>query len=141
MRASLPAALVMHGGTLVCEPQAASDLRPSPAAAAPPRRCDRPGDLDTTPGDAYLLERRGAATVIEARVGGQPHRLALAGGEAVYRGPRVRVYWRVEDWTVSSAEPVGQVAEGERIDLGVCATLIALAAEAPPAQAPTPAPG
>jgi hypothetical protein len=127
MRASLPAALVMHGGALVCEPKAATDLRPQAPKAAPPARWQGPGSLESAPGDAYLLKRRDGATVVEARIGGQAHRLAMAGGEAVYRGPRVRVYWRVEDWTISSAEPVGEMAEGERIDLGACAALIALA--------------
>jgi len=125
----LPAALVARGDTLVPEPGAAPDPGPPRPPHPRPARCATPADLESPAGDAYCAQRRDGALVIEARLGGQRHRLAVMGGEAVYRGPRVRAYWKVEGWVLTSAEPAAELAEGERIDLSPCAVLVALAEE------------
>ncbi|HVP39018.1 MAG TPA: hypothetical protein VMS93_07525 [Candidatus Saccharimonadales bacterium] len=122
---TFPACLVMRGGELTPGPGAAP--RPRPGAL---RRCASDEELRAAPGDACRLCREAGALVIRARIGGQAHRLAVTGGEAVYRGPRVRAYWKADGWTLTSAEPAAELAEGERIDLSPCAALIAEAMRA-----------
>ena len=125
--ATLPAALVMRGGALTAEPGATVDPHDPALEHLRPRKWTDPDGFEAAPGDVYRAGRRADALVLEARLGGQNHRLAVVGGEAVYRGPRVRAYWKVEGWILASVEPAGELAEGERVDLTPCAVLIALA--------------
>jgi len=121
---SFPAFLVMRGGQLV-------PGEPAPGAAGaeapPPARCASAEELERAAGDAVWVQRKEDALVLVARLDGRPHRLAVVAGEAVYRGPQVRAYWKVDGWVLTSTEPVGELAEGERVDLGPCARLMALA--------------
>ncbi|MBI5837988.1 MAG: putative selenate reductase subunit YgfK [Candidatus Eisenbacteria bacterium] len=145
-----PGELAMRGGALVPADCAAFEARQRVQIAHVADFCNRCGNCTTfcpTRGepwrakpsfwldvagfecagdDAYRAERSGEAVVLEAKIGGGRHRLAVSGNEAVYRGPKVRAFWRVEGWKLVSAEPVGILAEGERVDLLPCATLIAL---------------
>ncbi len=88
-------------------------------------------------GDAFRLERQDGAVVLSARLGGKVHRLERRGGTAEYRSEQVRVRLAAEPWAVLGFEPAGALAEGERVDLTPCATLVALLG-AEPALPPAP---
>ncbi|HET6411042.1 MAG TPA: putative selenate reductase subunit YgfK [Anaeromyxobacter sp.] len=82
-------------------------------------------------GDAFRLERDGDLVALSARVAGQSHRLLVRGGRAEYRSDRVRASLSALPWAVVECEPLGPLREGDRLDLGTCATLIALLAAEP----------
>lgn len=101
-----------------------------PAAGAPWRdkpRCHLdPEGFAAARGDAFRFVREGDGVLrLEARLGGRLHQLRRADGWAEYRGPQVRARWRPETWELLEARPL-ELAEGERVDLGPCATLLVL---------------
>jgi putative selenate reductase len=91
-------------------------------------------------GDAFRLERQDGTVIVSARLGGRLHRLERRDGTAEYRSEQVRVRLSADPWAVLGWEPLGTLAEGERVDLSACATLVALLG-AEPALPPAPPPG
>ena len=73
---------------------------------------------------------------------GRSHRLERRDGVAEYRSEQVRARLSAGPWTVVECEPAGPLADGERVDLSTCATLIALLEAEPalPASRSTPRP-
>jgi hypothetical protein len=98
-------------------------------------------------GDAYRMERDGGAVLITARLSGRSHRLECKDGQAEYRSDQVVAHFArdgAQGWKLVGAEAAGTLADGERVDLDTCATLIALLAAEPVlpvglSQAPAPA--
>jgi putative selenate reductase len=82
-------------------------------------------------GDAFRLTRAGEAVTLSARVDGRTHRLERRGVVAEYRSEKVHARLSADGWTVTDCRPAGPLAEGERVDLSTCATLIALLAAEP----------
>lgn len=86
---------------------------------------DREG-FEESKGDAIRFDRSGGALRIEARLGGQRHRLECRNGIVEYRSATVvarldRGSLRLLEW-----EAAGPLDEGDTVDLSPCATLIAL---------------
>ena len=77
-------------------------------------------------GDAYRLERRDGAVVLSARLAGRLHRLQSGGGIAEYRSGEVTARFATDGWRLLDCQPGPGLAEGKRIDLSTCATLIVL---------------
>ncbi len=90
---------------------------------------DRQG-YEEARGDAFRMERRDGALVVEARIRGRTHRLERRADVAEYRSDRVAVRFHPYTWDVlghaAIATGVGSPAEGEAIDLSACALLIGL---------------
>lgn len=80
--------------------------------------------------DAFRMERLNGALVVEAKIGGRPHRLERRADVAEYRSDRVVVRFHPESWEVlghaAVATGVGSPDEGEVLDLSVCGLLIGL---------------
>ncbi len=77
-------------------------------------------------GDAFRMTRSGGAVVLEARIAGRTHRLERHASLAEYRSDALRVVLEPGGWHVLDVRLEGEPAEGEALDLGACALLIAL---------------
>lgn len=77
-------------------------------------------------GDAFRMTRDGDALVLDARVAGRAHRLEHHGALAEYRSESIRVVLEPAGWHVLDVRLEAGAAEGERLDLGTCALLVAL---------------
>ncbi|HLO66231.1 MAG TPA: putative selenate reductase subunit YgfK [Holophaga sp.] len=101
-----------------------------PAAGAPykdkPKFWIDPEGYREAKGDAFRFEPLEGGVALRARLGGVEHALDVAHGVAEYRTDRVLARFKAPGWTFLGAEPRGVLAEGDRIDLGPCATLLAL---------------
>lgn len=76
--------------------------------------------------DCFHMARKDGVLLLEAKRNGQHVRLACQGSQADYTDGRVHVRLRREGWELLDARPTAKLGEGERIDLGPCAELIAL---------------
>jgi putative selenate reductase len=98
-------------------------------------------------GDAYRMERDGGSLVVSARLSGRSHRLESRDGGAEYRSDQVVARFArdgAQGWKLLGVEAAGPLADGERVDLDPCGTLLALLAAEPVLpvglqQAPAPA--
>ena len=101
-----------------------------PAAGAPykdkPRFWIDAEGFREAKGDAFRLTRGPGGLVIEARLAGRNHRLEIQGGQAEYRSSEVLARLTSGTWRVDSVEALSHLPEGTLVDLGPCATLIAL---------------
>lgn len=88
-------------------------------------------------GDAFRMTRAGDAVAIEARIAGRTHRLERKGSVAEYVSDALRATLDAATWKVTEARAGAAAAEGDRLDLGTCALLIALL-HAEPALPPLP---
>jgi len=86
---------------------------------------DREGFLEAKD-DAFRMERGGAGLVLEARLAGKSHRLAVGPVETLYQSGQVSARLRSGTWEVTGWEVRGKLAEGTEVDLSPCATLIVL---------------
>jgi putative selenate reductase len=101
-----------------------------PTAGAPYRDkprfwIDREG-FQEAKGDAFRMERGPQGLVLEARLGGKDHRLAVGAEETEYRSGQVRARFRTGTGAFTGCEVQGNLAEGTRVDLSPCATLMVL---------------
>lgn len=76
--------------------------------------------------DAFRLERAGGLVAIQAKLGGRTHRLEQRAEVAEYRSEKLVVRLRPGTWEVLGWQPVGDLIEGEVLDLTTCAALIVL---------------
>jgi putative selenate reductase len=101
-----------------------------PTAGAPyrdkPRFWIDPEGYREATGDAFRLERGPEGLVLEARLEGREHRLAVDREGAEYRNGQVRARFSAEPWRLASWEAEGDLAEGTRVDLSTCGTLLVL---------------
>jgi putative selenate reductase len=88
-------------------------------------------------GDAFHMSRTDDSVVIEARIGGRPHRLERHASLAEYRSDALRVVLDPGAWRVLDVRLEGVRPEGETLDLSACALLAALL-RAEPALPPLP---
>jgi putative selenate reductase len=106
-----------------------------PTAGAPyrskPRLWIDPAGYEEAKGDAFRMQRRDGVLSIEAKIGGQTHRLERRAEVAEYRSQRIVARFEPTSWRLLGVEPTGAWTEGEAIDLSPCATLIALLAAEP----------
>jgi putative selenate reductase len=86
---------------------------------------DREGFEETT-GDVFRMERSGGTLVLEARLGGERHRLACLDSILEYRSETVLARLDRQSFRLLECEAVGPVQEGATADLSPCATLLAL---------------
>jgi len=86
---------------------------------------DREG-YDEAAGDVFRMERGAAGLVLEARLGGASQRLEVGPAETRYRAGRFSALLRSGSWEFLSWRVEGNLAEGTRIDLTPCATLLVL---------------
>ena len=77
-------------------------------------------------GDAFRMTRSGETVAIDARIGGRAHRLERRDGVAEYRSDLLRATLDADTWKVVDARAERNAAEGDVLDLGTCALLIAL---------------
>ncbi len=77
-------------------------------------------------GDAFRMTRSGGGVAIDARIAGHVHRLGVKDGFAEYLSDVLRVTLQASRWTVVDARAERNAAEGDVLDLGTCALLIAL---------------
>jgi hypothetical protein len=77
------------------------------------------------------MQRTDGGLSIEAKIGGQTHRLERRAEVAEYRSERLVARFDPASWTLLGVEPTRTLTEGEAIDLSPCATLIALLAAEP----------
>jgi putative selenate reductase len=102
-----------------------------PTAGAPykdkPRFWMDPEGFREATGDAFRLERGRSGLTVEARLGGQSHRLVLDGDRAEYQGGQVRATLAGSPWRITAWEATGVLPEGTPVDLAPCATLLVLA--------------
>jgi putative selenate reductase len=101
-----------------------------PAAGAPykdkPRFWIDPEGYREAKGDVFQFHHLPAGLTIEAKLGGKPYRLTLAGDHAEYLSEQVTVRLRTGDWALLAWEANGVLPEGSAVDLTPCGTLIAL---------------
>jgi putative selenate reductase len=106
-----------------------------PTAGAPYRSKPRfwidPAGYEEAKGDAFRMQRTDGGLTIEAKIDGQTHRLERRAEVAEYRSERLVARFEPTSWALLGVEPTGTWTEGEAIDLGPCATLIALLAAEP----------
>lgn len=101
-----------------------------PTAGAPFR--DKPrffldrSAYETAPFNAFYAEQQNGTTRLEARVDGQVHVLERTGEALVYRGPQVEVRWDARSKAFVEAEAATALADGQQIDMRVCADMMAL---------------
>jgi putative selenate reductase len=86
---------------------------------------DREG-FEESEGDVFRIDRSSGALLIEARLGGQRHRLECRDGILEYRSAVVVARLDRRSFQVLECERVGPLGEGETVDLSPCGTLIAL---------------
>ena len=86
---------------------------------------DREGFLEAK-GDAFRMERGGNGLVLEARLGGKPHRLEVGPLETQYRGGQISARFKTGTWELTDWTAQGTLAEGTTIDFTPCATLLVL---------------
>lgn len=72
------------------------------------------------------MTRSGGGVAIDARIAGHVHRLGVKDGFAEYLSDVLRVTLQASRWTVVDARAERNAAEGDVLDLGTCALLIAL---------------
>ena len=77
-------------------------------------------------GDAYRLERTGGTVVLRARLGGRDHRLVSGDGVVEYRSDEVVARFATDGWRLLECQAASGLAEGARVDLSTCASLIVL---------------
>ena len=77
-------------------------------------------------GDAFRMTRSAGTVAVDARIGGRTHRLERHASLAEYRSGSLRVVLEPVDWHLLDVSLEGTPAEGETLDLGTCALLIAL---------------
>ncbi|HMM35216.1 MAG TPA: FAD-dependent oxidoreductase [Thermoanaerobaculia bacterium] len=77
-------------------------------------------------GDAFRMTRDGDALVLDARIAGRAHRLEHHGALVEYRSESLRVVLEPAGWHVLDVRLEPGAAEGDRLDLGPCALLVAL---------------
>ncbi|MHB8797610.1 MAG: putative selenate reductase subunit YgfK [Thermoanaerobaculia bacterium] len=77
-------------------------------------------------GDAFRMTRDGDALVLDARIAGLTHRLEHHGALAEYRSESLRVVLEPSGWHVLDVRLEPGATEGDRLDLGTCALLVAL---------------
>lgn len=77
-------------------------------------------------GDAFRMEHSGDAVILEARLGGSPHRMERRAEVTEYRSDRLLARFATGTWQLLGCESVGVPDEGQGFDLSSCATLIAL---------------
>jgi putative selenate reductase len=82
--------------------------------------------FETAEGDAFRFVRENGTLRLEAKIGGERHQLERNGEKAIYRGPRVTAQLQPGTWKVVEVQPGAGLAEGEKVELGACANLIAL---------------
>ncbi len=101
-----------------------------PTSGAPykakPRFWLDPEGFREAQGDAFHLQRGDGSVTLRARLGGVEHSLTLRADAAEYLSDKVRARLAPGDWELLGAEPAGELAEGEALDLSPCATLVAL---------------
>jgi putative selenate reductase len=101
-----------------------------PTAGAPYRDkprfwIDREGFLEARD-DAFRMERGPAGLVLEARLGGRPHRLEVGPAETRYESAQISARLKSGTWEFIHWEARGKLPEGAEVDLSPCATLIVL---------------
>lgn len=96
-----------------------------------------PEGFAETKGDAFRMARSGETVAIEARIAGRTHRLERHPSLAEYRSDVLRLVLEPGQWRVLDVRLEGAPAEGDVLDLGACALLIALL-HAEPALPPLP---
>lgn len=72
------------------------------------------------------MTRDGDALVLDARIAGRAHRLEHHGALVEYRSESLRVVLEPAGWHVLDVRLEPGAAEGDRLDLGPCALLVAL---------------
>jgi putative selenate reductase len=77
-------------------------------------------------GDAFRLLRGPAGLAIEARLGGKTHRLEVNGDLAQYESDQITVRLKTGTWSLVDWMGQAVLPEGATVDLGPCATLVAL---------------
>jgi putative selenate reductase len=101
-----------------------------PSAGAPyqdkPRFWIDAEGFRTAQGDAFRMERGPAGLVLEARLGGREHRLEVGPDETRYRSGQISARFRTGSWAFGDCSVQGVLAEGTRVDLTACATLLVL---------------
>jgi putative selenate reductase len=101
-----------------------------PTAGAPykdkPRFWIDPEGFREAKGDAFRMERGPGGLVLEARLGGKPHRLEVGPAETRYTGPQVSARFRTGTWELNGWEAQATLAEGTTVDFTPCATLLVL---------------
>jgi len=86
---------------------------------------DREGYAESA-GDVFRMERAASGLVLEARLGGASHRLEVGPAGARYSSGRFSARLSSGPWAFQSWEVEGNLAEGTRIDLTPCATMLVL---------------
>jgi putative selenate reductase len=101
-----------------------------PAAGAPykdkPRFWIDPEGYREAKGDVFQFHHLAAGLTIEAKLGGKPYRLALAGEHAEYHSEQVTARLRTGTWALLEWQANGVLPEATTVDLTPCGTLIAL---------------
>jgi putative selenate reductase len=77
-------------------------------------------------GNAFRMTRSGETVAIDARIDGRAHRLERRGGIAEYCSDALHATLDAATWKLVDARTEGTPAEGDVLDLGTCALLIAL---------------
>jgi putative selenate reductase len=86
---------------------------------------DREG-FEKARSDAYRMTRENGSVVIEAKIAGHSHRLERGPAIATYRSGVLSATLDPTSWKLVATKVEGAPVEGEAVDLGTCAHLIAL---------------
>jgi putative selenate reductase len=86
---------------------------------------DRAG-FDEAKGDAFRMERGPGGLLIEARLGGKPHRLEVGPAETRYQGGQISARFKTGSWELTGWTAEAVLAEGTTVDFTPCATLLVL---------------
>jgi len=78
------------------------------------------------PGDVFRMSQSGGALILEARIGGLPHRLERCADITTYRSDILVVRFATGTWQLLGYESAGEIGEGCVLDLAPIAMLIAL---------------
>jgi putative selenate reductase len=103
-----------------------------PTAGAPYRQKPRfwidEAGFREAEGDAFRLQRSGAALVLSARLGGRTHQLTRRDGvaEYEYESDQVKARFAADGLRLLDYQGAAGLAEGQVVDLSLCATLMAL---------------
>ena len=77
-------------------------------------------------GDVFRMDRSGGALVLEARLGGERHRLTCLDSVLEYRSETVVARLDRQSFRLLECEAVRSLQEGATLDLSPCGTLLAL---------------
>jgi len=78
------------------------------------------------PGDVFRMSQSGGALILEARIGGLPHRLERCADITTYRSDILVVRFATGTWQLLGYESAGEIGEGCVLDLAPIAMLITL---------------